>query len=76
VAGHTVLLGACDPDRGEAAAAGTVRPVRLDVTDPARWPPPDRSPEHGGAAIIRQLLAPPAGRTGVFLSEAGGTYPW
>ncbi|MFE3879563.1 SDR family NAD(P)-dependent oxidoreductase [Kitasatospora sp. NPDC059146] len=40
-AGHTLLLGARDPERGAAAAAGltaqglTARAVRLDVTDPA-----------------------------------------
>jgi NAD(P)-dependent dehydrogenase (short-subunit alcohol dehydrogenase family) len=40
-AGHTVLLGARDPERGAAAAAGLseqgldARFVRLDVTDPA-----------------------------------------
>jgi NAD(P)-dependent dehydrogenase (short-subunit alcohol dehydrogenase family) len=32
--------------------------------------------QQGGAHIARQVLTPPAGRTGVFLSEAGDTYPW
>ena len=33
------------------------------------------SADEGGAHIARQVTAPD-GPTGVFLSEAGGTYPW
>ncbi len=52
-AGHTVLLGARDPERGRAAAASIgARFVRIDVTDDTsvRPPPPRTSPRTRGAS--------------------------
>lgn len=34
------------------------------------------SAAEGGARIARQVLLPPGGPTGVFLSEHGGTHSW
>lgn len=71
-AGHTVLLGARDPDRGAAAAAGLsgdVRYVRLDVTDPVTIAAAADLVERGygrldilvnNAAITRDQGRPPA----------------
>jgi NAD(P)-dependent dehydrogenase (short-subunit alcohol dehydrogenase family) len=61
-AGHTVLLGARDPGRGEAAVAAArvpVRFVRLDVTDPAT------------IAAAAKLIEAGYGRLDVLINNAG-----
>ncbi|WP_033348547.1 SDR family oxidoreductase [Kitasatospora aureofaciens] len=66
-AGHTVLIGARDPERGTAAATGLAeqgldaRPVRLDVTDPAT------------IAAAAELIAAEYGRLDTLVNNAGIT---
>ncbi|MFJ9840162.1 SDR family oxidoreductase [Kitasatospora sp. NPDC101155] len=69
-AGHTVLLGARDPERGAAAAAGLTaegleaRFVRLDVTDPAT------------VADAAELIAAEYGRLDTLVNNAGVARDW
>ncbi|WP_030247251.1 SDR family NAD(P)-dependent oxidoreductase [Streptomyces sp. NRRL S-350] len=69
-AGHTVLIGARDAERGAAAAAGLtaegldVRPVRLDVTDPAT------------ITAAADLIAAEYGRLDTLVNNAGVARDW
>ncbi|MEU9043832.1 MULTISPECIES: SDR family NAD(P)-dependent oxidoreductase [unclassified Kitasatospora] len=69
-AGHTVLIGARDPERGEAAAAGLAaegldaRFVRLDVTDPTT------------VAAAAELIAAEYGRLDTLVNNAGIARDW
>ncbi|MFH8382552.1 SDR family NAD(P)-dependent oxidoreductase [Kitasatospora sp. NPDC018058] len=69
-AGHTVLIGARDPERGTAAAAGltaqglSARFVRLDVTDPAI------------VAAAAELIAAEYGRLDTLVNNAGVARDW
>lgn len=69
-AGHTVLLGARDPERGAAAAAGLTaqgldaHSVRLDVTDPAT------------VAAAADLIAAEYGRLDTLVNNAGVARDW
>ncbi|MFJ9691755.1 SDR family NAD(P)-dependent oxidoreductase [Kitasatospora sp. NPDC101183] len=69
-AGHTVLIGARDPERGRAAAAGladqglAARPVHLDVTDPAT------------AAAAAALIDAEYGRLDTLVNNAGVARDW
>ncbi|GAB7186426.1 SDR family NAD(P)-dependent oxidoreductase [Kitasatospora sp. Ki12] len=69
-AGHTVLIGARDPERGAAAAAGLTargldaRPVHLDVTDPAT------------AAAAAALITAEYGRLDTLVNNAGVAPDW
>ncbi|MER7579037.1 SDR family NAD(P)-dependent oxidoreductase [Kitasatospora sp. NPDC097691] len=69
-AGHTVLIGARDPERGAAAAAGLTaqgldaRAVRLDVTDPAT------------ATAAAGLIAAEYGRLDTLVNNAGVARDW
>ncbi|MFF4383148.1 SDR family NAD(P)-dependent oxidoreductase [Kitasatospora sp. NPDC001547] len=69
-AGHTVLIGARDPERGTAAAAALTargldaRFVRLDVTDPAT------------AAAAAELIDAEYGRLDTLVNNAGVARDW
>ncbi|MGW3041676.1 SDR family NAD(P)-dependent oxidoreductase [Kitasatospora sp. NPDC001159] len=69
-AGHTVLIGTRDPERGAAAAAGltaqglSARFVRLDVTDPAI------------VAAAAELIAAEYGRLDTLVNNAGVARDW
>ncbi|MFF2147084.1 SDR family oxidoreductase [Kitasatospora sp. NPDC058190] len=69
-AGHTVLIGARDPERGAAAAAALTaeglgaRFVRLDVTDPAT------------IAAAAELIAAEYGRLDTLVNNAGVARDW
>ncbi|WP_030056962.1 MULTISPECIES: SDR family NAD(P)-dependent oxidoreductase [Streptomyces] len=69
-AGHTLLIGARDPERGAAAAAGLTaqgldaRAVHLDVTDPAT------------ATAAAELIAAEYGRLDTLVNNAGVARDW